>query len=151
MATTIPTVDKNLDAARAAVVAEIARTDSKASLLLAFDGVLIAGLIGLADKSLPTPVKIFGTLAVLALGIAVVLLLLVVRPCLSGADRASFPFWATLDEDQIRARMQTDTRPASIRVLSVIALAKFTRLRRAIDLSLTALALLALAAASTLA
>jgi hypothetical protein len=76
-----------------------------------------------------------------------VLLLLVVRPNLGGDDKASFPYWARLDEDEIRACMDGDTRPARIRVLSTIAVAKFTRLRHAVHLSLAALALLALAAA----
>jgi hypothetical protein len=43
--------------------------------------------------------------------------------------------------------MDGDTRAARIRVLSILAVAKFTQLRRAIDLSLIALALLALATA----
>jgi hypothetical protein len=54
---------------------------------------------------LPLPTKVFGALAVLALGGAAVLLLLVVRPRLRGKDRASFPYWARIDEDQIRACM----------------------------------------------
>ncbi|MGW3148839.1 hypothetical protein ACWDG1_30020 [Streptomyces sp. NPDC001177] len=37
------------------------------------------------------------------MGAAAVLLLLVVRPRLRGDDRASFPHWARLDEDEIRA------------------------------------------------
>jgi hypothetical protein len=76
-----------------------------------------------------------------------VLLLLVVRPHLRGDDRASFPYWARLDEDEIRTCMDGDTRAARIRVLSTLAVRKFTHLRRAVDLSLAALALLTLAAA----
>ncbi|MFF8556567.1 hypothetical protein ACF058_27525 [Streptomyces sp. NPDC015501] len=53
MTTTTPAADKNLDAACASVVAEIARTDSKASLLLAFTGAALAGLASAADKGLP--------------------------------------------------------------------------------------------------
>ncbi|WP_336246969.1 Pycsar system effector family protein [Streptomyces cupreus] len=90
--------------------------------------------------------KAFGALAVLALGAAAVLLLLVVSPRLRGDDRASFPHWACLDEDEIRACMDGDTRAARIRVLSILAVRKFTQLQRAVDLSLAALALLALAA-----
>ena len=78
------------------------------------------------------------------------LLLLVVRPRLGGDDRASFPYWACLDEDEIRACMHGDSRTARIQVLSVIALRKFTHLRRAVDLILTALALLLLAAIGAL-
>ncbi|MFE9445661.1 hypothetical protein ACFYO2_43570 [Streptomyces sp. NPDC006602] len=51
-----------------------------------------------------------------------------------------------VDEDEIRACMDGDIRPARIRVLSTIAVAKFTRLRHAVHLSLAALALLALVA-----
>jgi hypothetical protein len=92
---------------------------------------------------------VFGAAAVLALGAAAVLLLLVVRPRLSGADRASFPYWAQVDEDAIRDCMQGDPHAAQIRLLSSLAVRKFVHLRCAVDLSLTALALLVLAAAGT--
>ncbi|SFF97673.1 Pycsar system effector family protein [Streptomyces mirabilis] len=123
MTLTVPAsdIDKNLDTACASVVSEVGRTDGKASLLLAFDGAVLAGLASVPDKDLPPAAKAFGTLAVLALGAAAVLLPLVVRPRLRGDDRASFPHWARLDEDEIRACMD--------------------------DLSLAALVLLALAAA----
>ncbi|GAA2615426.1 hypothetical protein [Streptomyces sp. LARHCF252] len=44
--------------------------------------------------------------------------------------------------------MTSDTRAARIRVLSGIAVAKFSKLRRAVDCILAALAFLALAAIS---
>lgn len=123
--------------------------DGKASLLLAFAGAVLAGLTTLADHDLPTATNL-GAFAVAALGAAAVLLLLVVRPRIGGHDRASVPYWARLDETEIHACMDGDTRAARIRVLSTIAVAKFTRLRRAVDCTLTALALLALAAISIL-
>jgi pycsar effector protein len=140
-------VDKNLDIGCASVSSEIARTDGKASLLLAFNGAVLAGLASVADKDLPPAAKTFGALAALALAAAAVLLLLVVRPRLRGDDKASFPYWARLDEDQIRAGMDGDNRAAHIKVLSTLAVRKFTHLQRAVDLSLAALALLTLAAA----
>jgi hypothetical protein len=140
-------IDKNLDTACASVASEIGRTDGKSSLLLAFNGAVLAGLASVADKDLPSVTKVCGALAVLALGAAAVLLLLVVRPRLRGDDKASFPHWAQLDDDEIRACMDGDARAARIRVLSNLAVRKFTHLRRAVDLSLTALVLLALAAA----
>ncbi|MFF8556568.1 Pycsar system effector family protein [Streptomyces sp. NPDC015501] len=88
-------------------------------------------------------------LTVLALGAAAVLLLLVVRPRLHEDDRAAFPHWAQLDEDGIRSCMEGDTRATRIRVLSTLAVSKYLHLRRAVDLTLTALALLALAATCT--
>ncbi|MGV9351123.1 Pycsar system effector family protein [Streptomyces spiralis] len=96
------------------------------------------------------PTAVLAGLAVAALGIATVLLLLVVRPRIGGHDRASFPRWARLDEDGIRACMTGDTRAARVRVLSLIALGKFRRLRRAVECTLTALAFLALAAVAVL-
>lgn len=141
-----PAIDKNLDTACASVTHEISRTDGKASLLLAFNGAVLAGLASVAGNDLPPVAKVSGALAVLALGAAAVLLLLVVRPRLGGDDKASFPYWARLDEDEIRACMDGDTRAARIRVLSALAVRKFIHLRRAVDLSLAALVLLALAA-----
>jgi hypothetical protein len=141
--------DKNLDNACATVASEISRTDGKSSLLLAFNGAVLAGLASVADKDLPLLTKVFGAAAVLALAAAAVLLLLVVRPRLGGDDRASFPHWAGLDDNEIVACLQGDTRAARIRVLSRIAVGKFRQLRRAVDLSLAALALL-LAAGSAL-
>ncbi|MEV5204405.1 Pycsar system effector family protein [Streptomyces sp. NPDC053720] len=141
--------DKNLDAACNDTITEIARTDTKASLLLAFTGAVLAGIASLTDKELPPPTRVLGTLAVLALGTAAVLLLLVVMPRLSGNDRASFPYWAQLDDDEIRACMEEDTRAARIRVLSGFVVRKCGYLRHAVRLILAALALIALAAAGT--
>ncbi|MDQ1022459.1 hypothetical protein QF035_000041 [Streptomyces umbrinus] len=151
--TTVPDshVDTNLDTACAAVGSEIARTDGKSSLLLAFTGACLAGLTSLANNQLPGVTRVFGAAGVLALAAAAVLLLLVVRPRLRGDDRASFPYWAGMDEDGIRACMDGDTRAARIQVLSLIAVQKFTYLRRAVDLILTALALLLVAAIGALA
>ncbi|MEU5391688.1 hypothetical protein ACFYQT_17010 [Streptomyces tibetensis] len=46
------------------------------SILLAFNGVVLAGLASFADKDLPTTTKVFGALAVLVLGAAAVMLLI---------------------------------------------------------------------------
>ncbi|MYR63661.1 integral membrane plasmid transfer protein [Streptomyces sp. SID625] len=123
-----------------AVTTEIGLTDGKASLLLAFNGAVLAGLASLAGRHLPTLTTVLGCLAVAALGSATVLLLLVVRPRLDGTDRASFPHWARLTEHEIRACMTGDTRAARIRALSRIALGKYGRLRHAVDFTLAALA-----------
>lgn len=140
--------DKNLDAACTAVTTEIVRTDNKASLLLAFDGAVLAGLASLADKDLPLPAQLVGGAAGLALAAAAVLLLLVVRPNLGGRTPApgSFPYWARLDAAAIRASMDDDTRGARIKALSTIAVAKYQRLARAVDTILASLALLLVAA-----
>ncbi|WP_325063685.1 Pycsar system effector family protein [Streptomyces marianii] len=118
--------------------------------MLAFNGAVIAGLFGAADKQLPLPCRAAGGIAIVALAASAVLLLLVVRPRLAGADRASFPYWARHDAQRIRAEMCEDRRPDRIRVLSQIALRKFVGLRRAIDLSLAAIAFVVFAALAAL-
>ncbi|MFJ3176286.1 Pycsar system effector family protein [Streptomyces roseus] len=147
------TGDRNLDAACATVTGEIARTDSKASLLLAFDGAVLAGLASVADKDLPVFTKVVGGLAVLALAAAAVLLLLVVRPCLSVPGRpapGTFPQWARLEDNALQEAMDQDHRPARVKALSVLAVRKFQRLALAVDVILAALALLTGAAIGVL-
>ncbi|MFG2600721.1 Pycsar system effector family protein [Streptomyces sp. NPDC048462] len=146
------TGDRNRDAACAAVTGEIARTDSKASLLLAFTGAVLAGLASIADKDLPVFTKVVGGLAVLALAAAAVLLLLVVRPCLTVGTAApgTFPQWARLGENELEVAMEQDHRLARIKALSTLAARKFQRLALAVDVILAALALLTTAAIGVL-
>ncbi|WP_310727914.1 Pycsar system effector family protein [Streptomyces sp. N2A] len=147
-----PDTDKNLDATLASVNAQISRTDSKASLLLAFDGAALAGIASLADKPLPLATKVIGGLAALVLAVAADLLLRVVRPRLSGTGHTpapgSFPHLAQLTRDEIRDVMAQDHRFDNVKILSGLAVAKFTALTKAVDLIRAALALLVLAAAA---
>ncbi|MFF0386864.1 Pycsar system effector family protein [Streptomyces sp. NPDC004286] len=149
-----PHVDANLAAASAAAESAINRTDSKASLLLAFDGAVLAGLVSAADRRLPLAAQLAGGTAVLALATAAVLLLLVVRPNLGGRGRVvreGFPRWAQLTEHELLAAMGEDHRLTLVRSLSALAVTKFRRLTRAVDVILTALALLLVAAVLTVA
>ncbi|MFD7294120.1 Pycsar system effector family protein [Streptomyces sp. NPDC059897] len=126
-------VVRDLSAAHAEVKAEITRTDSKASLLLAFIGAVLAGVWS-AGKDLPlTAYALAPGLAGIAVLLgAAALLLSSVRPNLSG--RHGFPLWATLTPEQIREAMAIDIA-TDIAGLSRIAVLKFTGLRRAIDLT----------------
>ncbi|MCX4559006.1 DUF5706 domain-containing protein [Streptomyces phaeochromogenes] len=139
---------QTLAAAHAEVKAEIARTDTKTGLLLAFVGAVLAGSWTVA-KDLPLPLHgyIAGGLGMGLLVTAAGLLLRSVRPNLRGGH--GFPLWATLTADQITATLSEDLS-ADIANLSRIALAKFTGLRRAVDLTMTGGALLILAALLTL-
>jgi hypothetical protein len=150
MTTTVPHIDKNPDAACDAVANEISRTDGEASLPLAFNGAVFAGLAFLPDKTLPAATEVFGGLAVLALGTAVALLLLDDRLRLRRAGWASVPQWSRLDERKIQACLGQDARAARIRVLSVLVVGKCTRLRHAVNCTLPSLSFLALAALGTL-
>ncbi|WP_370424332.1 Pycsar system effector family protein (plasmid) [Streptomyces sp. QH1-20] len=146
------TGDRNLDAACATVTSEIARTDSKASLLLAFDGAVLAGLASVADKDLPVFTKTAGGLAVLTLAVAAVLLLLVVRPNLGGGRivREGLPYWARLEENELQEAMGQDHRLARVKALSILAVRKFRRLALAVDVILASLVLLTAAAIGVL-
>lgn len=137
-------LEAGLSAAHAEVKAEIARTDSKASLLLAFVGALLAGAWTVAkDVPLTTPTCVAGGAGMGLLVTAAGLLLRSVRPNLSGGR--GFPLWATLTAEEISATLAQD-QAADIAGLSRIAVAKFTCLRRAVDLTCAGGALLILAA-----
>ncbi|MCW1094569.1 DUF5706 domain-containing protein [Streptomyces sp. RS2] len=139
--------DRNLIAAHVEVKAEITRTDTKTALLLAFVGAVLAGAWTVArDLPLTVPVAVVGSLGLALLVGAAGLLLRSVRPNLSG--RHGFPLWATLTAEEIGAAVARDLA-ADIAGLSRLAVAKFTCLRRAVDLTLTGGALLILAALLT--
>ncbi|MDT0457783.1 DUF5706 domain-containing protein [Streptomyces sp. DSM 41527] len=139
--------DRDLTAAHAEVKAEIARTDTKTALLLAFVGAVLAGTWTTArDLPLTVPAIVAGGLGLALLVAAAGLLLRSVRPNLGG--RHGFPLWATLTADEIGAAVARD-RAADIAGLSRLAVAKFTCLRRAVDLTMTSGALLILAALLT--
>lgn len=139
--------DTALAAAHAEVKAELARTDTKASLLLAFTGAMLAGAWTVATSvHLPPAAIVFGAAGVAVLLAAATYLLRTVRPNLDGNRPQGFPKWATLTPDEIRDALSEDDRPKHIAALSRIAVAKFARLRRAIDLTCVAGALLVAAA-----
>ncbi|NSL43508.1 Pycsar system effector family protein [Streptomyces sp. 8P21H-1] len=136
--------DRNLAAAHAEVKAEIARTDTKTGLLLAFVGAVLAGSWTVAkDVLLTAPAYVAGGAGMALLVVAAGLLLRSVRPNLRGGH--GFPLWATLTPEQITATLSEDLS-ADVANLSRIALAKFTGLRRAVDLTCAGGALLILAA-----
>ncbi|MFI0222325.1 Pycsar system effector family protein [Streptomyces lydicus] len=139
--------DRNLTAAHAEVKAEIARTDTKTALLLAFVGAVLAGAWTVAhDVPLTVPAIVTGGLGLALLLGAAGLLLRSVRPNLGG--RHGFPLWATLTADEIGAAVARDLA-VDVAGLSRLAVAKFTCLRRAVDLTQAGGALLVLAALIT--
>ncbi|MGW3270082.1 Pycsar system effector family protein [Streptomyces kronopolitis] len=139
--------DQALTTAHAEVKAEITRTDTKTALLLAFVGAVLAGTWTVArDVPLTVPAIVAGGIGLALLVAAAGLLLRSVRPNLGG--RHGFPLWATLAADEIRPALSRDLA-ADIAGLSRLAVAKFTCLRRAVDLTMTGGALLILAALLT--
>jgi len=139
------TTESSLAAAHAEVKAEIARTDTKTGLLLAFVGAVLAGAWTIArDLPLTPAACAVGGLGAGLLVAAAGLLLRSVRPNLRG--RHGFPLWATLSPEEITTAASRDLA-ADIAGLSRLAVAKYTGLRRAVDLTCTGGALLLLAAA----
>ncbi|MEU1103640.1 Pycsar system effector family protein [Streptomyces tibetensis] len=140
--------ERNLTAAHAEVKAEIVRTDTKTGLLLAFVGAVLAGAWTVArDLPMNVPAYVVGGLGMAVLVAAAGLLLRSVRPNLRG--RHGFPLWATLTAEEISEAVARDLA-ADIAGLSRLAVAKFTCLRRAVDLTCAGGALLVLAAVFTL-
>jgi hypothetical protein len=138
------TTEQNLTAVHAEVKAEIARTDAKTALLLAFVGAVLAGAWTVArDLPLNVPAYVAGGLGVALLIGAAGLLLRSVRPNIKG--RHGFPLWATLTPEQITDRTASRDLAADIAGLSRLAVAKFTCLRRAVDATCAGGALLILA------
>jgi hypothetical protein len=143
----VSATDRNLTAAHAEVKAEIARTDTKTALLLAFVGAVLAGTWSVArDLPLNAPAYVAGGIGLALLVGAAGLLLRSVRPNLGG--RHGFPLWATLTTDEIGDAVTSDLA-ADIAGLSRLAVAKFTTLRRAVDLTMAGGALLVVAALLT--
>ncbi|GHH83075.1 Pycsar system effector family protein [Streptomyces capitiformicae] len=138
------TATQNLTAAHAEVKAEIARTDAKTALLLAFVGAVVAGAWTVArDLPLNIPAYVAGGSG-LALLIGAAGLLRSVRPNIKG--RHGFPLWATLTAQQITDIAASRNLAADIAGLSRVAVTKFTCLRRAVDLTCAGGALLIVAA-----
>ncbi|MFD5833968.1 Pycsar system effector family protein [Streptomyces collinus] len=135
--------ERSLTAAHAEVKAEITRTDTKTGLLLAFVGAVLAGAWTVArDLPMNLPAYAVGGLGMAVLVAAAGLLLRSVRPNLRG--RHGFPLWATLTAEEITAALSQDLS-ADIAGLSRVAVAKFTGLKRAVDLTCAGGALLLLA------
>ncbi|MET9759882.1 Pycsar system effector family protein [Streptomyces sp. NPDC006372] len=138
---------RSLTAAHAEVKAEISRTDTKTGLLLAFVGAVLAGAWTVArDLPLTVPAYVAGGVGMVLLVAAAGLLLRSARPNLRG--RHGFPLWATLTAEEITDAVATD-QAADIAGLSRLAVAKYTCLRRAVDLTCAGGALLILAALLT--
>ncbi|MFC9815876.1 Pycsar system effector family protein [Streptomyces virginiae] len=132
------------DTAAAMIRSELARCDNKASLLLALTGVGLAGVLSAAkDMHLPGPALAVGIIGVAALLTATVLLLLAVRPSLSGSG---WPTWHQLPADELRARLTGGHTTDEIQVLVTIARAKFLRIQHAVHAVLVGVGALAVAA-----
>ncbi|MFI6889932.1 Pycsar system effector family protein [Streptosporangium canum] len=130
------------DAARA----ELARTDTKASIILAFAGTAFSVLAALAvlASGLAVPARIGLGVAVALLAAASAVALCVIRPSLPRRGGTGFVSHAEAgDVDELLEQLAADPetrRAKDVIRLSQIARAKYRRLRLAVGLMLAALA-----------
>jgi hypothetical protein len=145
--TTQPTPDdinREIDSLRS----ELARSDSKASLLLALTGGSLVAIISTASNAhLPLPAISAGIAAALALFTATVTLLLVALPRLSGPG---WPTWPGLTLPDLADRVASGRQIAEVQALATIALKKFTYIQVAVVSALAGLGLLVLAGILTI-
>ncbi|WP_431973974.1 Pycsar system effector family protein [Micromonospora haikouensis] len=144
-----------LTAELATVRAELVRVDAKASTLLTLAGTaLTVGLAVLARADLPIPALATGAVTVAVIGVAVGLLACAVRPSLGGGH-GLIRYATSAPGDLMTDAALPPLSMASLRAhelvwLSRTTVAKYRRVRTAVDLLLCGLAGTALTAALVL-
>lgn len=140
-------VDARLDVANTTVLAEISRTDAKSGVLLTSFSLPLAALVAaVPGHALPPMAAILVAAGTVGLVAAMLVVLLVVRPRLTGAARGSFLYWSLCTpEDLVEDLKNPGDRATHVIQLSQIARRKYRGLRIAGDI--TGASLVALAAA----
>ncbi|MFJ5927596.1 Pycsar system effector family protein [Kitasatospora sp. NPDC092948] len=142
--TTDTATDQALDREITAVANEIARTDSKASLLLALDGVLVAAVATLGKA--PAYALALAAIGTAAMVTASVLAVLVVKPRLDPTRCDGFSRWAVCpNPDQLLQALAHDIRPYRLYKLSVLCERKMRHLIWAARLNVVAVVTVAAA------
>ncbi|MFD5317894.1 Pycsar system effector family protein [Streptomyces sp. NPDC127098] len=140
-------IDSALTDAYNEAQSQIARTDAKTANLTTFIGLLLTGVtVAAGAMSLPPAARIVGGLGVATLMVAGGLLLWVARPRLKPRTPGTFPHWARLSAEQLLTALTIDNRAEAVVTLAKLAEAKHERVQRAVDLTLAAGGLLAIAA-----
>ncbi|MDX3225609.1 Pycsar system effector family protein [Streptomyces sp. ME19-01-6] len=124
--------------------ADLARSESKASLLLALSGAALVALGSTASALHPTvPAAVTSALGAAALLATTVILLLAVRPHVGGNDWTS---WTGLSNDQLDERLTSGYQVEHVKFMAELATRKFRLIRGAVDCLLAGLGLLTLTA-----
>ncbi|MFF7254809.1 Pycsar system effector family protein [Streptomyces microflavus] len=138
--------DEQLAQAHAEVMAEIARTDGKASALLSALGIPLAVLVAvLPGRELPAAGTVLAGVAVAGMVAAMLSTLRVLEPHIGNTTQGSFLRWANCTPDEVLADLAVDRRKAQLVVRSQIARRKFAMLRIAIRITAASVVILALA------
>ncbi|MBH1938968.1 hypothetical protein I5Q34_32705 [Streptomyces sp. AV19] len=110
---------------------DIARVDTKASVLLALASAALAAVLTATTLRLPGPATWTGAAGAAAFLAATLLLLLAVRPSLHGPG---WPTWDRIPEHQLAAELTGPNQAAEARTLATLARRKYLCVRAAVDL-----------------
>lgn len=139
-----PAAQDRIAATVASLQTDLARTDTKASLLLALSGAALVALASNAPDLHPTvPAAVVASLAAAALLASTLILLLAIRPHLGGNGWTT---WSRLSTDQLRELLTSGYQVEHLRFMSTLARRKFRLIRIAVDCMLAGLGLLAVMA-----
>jgi hypothetical protein len=129
------------------VLGEIGRTDGKAGILLAaFSFPLAVLLAAVPGRGLPTHATVLIGLGTAGLVAAMLVVLFVVRPSITGVRRGTFLYWARCTPQEAAADVaaaDSQSQAEDLVRISRIARRKFVGLRLAGDLTAAALTALA--------
>lgn len=141
----------NLNDALRTLTSELARADAKASIVLAMTGAGLGFVATQSSRHQAATVLAVGSVGALCLVIAIVVLLVTVRPVhIDTATAEGWSRWATLEPEMLRAHMRADLRAERVSFLSRMVMIKFRRLRLGINLILAGVSLLCAATALSL-
>jgi hypothetical protein len=147
MTTTAPdpqqgTAQDRIAATVTSIQTDLARTDAKASLLLALSGAALVALSSTAPSLHPAPpAATAAALAAAALLASTLILLLAIRPHLGGSGWTS---WARLSTEELHDRLTSGYQVEHLKFMAALAVRKFRLIRIAVDCMLAGLGLLAL-------
>ncbi|MFE7429790.1 Pycsar system effector family protein [Streptomyces sp. NPDC057545] len=147
MTTGTDSVDARLDTANTTVLAEISRTDAKSGVLLTSFSLPLAALVAaVPGHALPPTAAVLVGAGTVGLVAAMLVVLLVVRPQLTGAPPGNFLYWSSCTPEALVEDLKNPgDRAAHVIKLSQIARRKYKGLRLAGDI--TGASLITLAAA----
>ncbi|MFI8365237.1 Pycsar system effector family protein [Streptomyces sp. NPDC085612] len=143
---------QRLEAAVATVLAEISRTDAKSGVLLTALSLPLAVLVAsVPNQPLPGLASILVASGAVGLVLAMLVVLVVVRPHLGGAARGSYLHWSIATDDEVVQDLTEPTNQVDhVRWLSRIAKRKYRGLQLAIDITGGSLVSLGLALVAAL-
>ena len=141
----------NLNDALRTLTSELARAETKASIVLVMTGVGLGFVATQGSRHQGATVLVVGAAGAMCLVIVIVVLLVTVRPVRIGTVTAEgWSRWATLEPDMLRDHMRADLRAERVSFLSRSVVIKFRRLRLGINLILAGVSLLFAAAVLSL-